>query len=685
MEINCPQCGRQYDIPEDHLGRPLKCLCKFNFRPKDLIEKPSGPLSHSFKSESQKFAQQNRFEHHDDETQEIEDVETNITDGDMDNFVNYLNDARTVLASEEEQVKAADAPKVPKPLEGKIEVEERKTKGSQKSSENDDMGLISQIQHEFDDVDIEDQPTRKRSLAASELVEESRVSGAKALPGRPVLTSELESQHRSTHQQTWQEKTVDFLRTKPGMFAAGGGGLFVVILIFTIVLTSTPQEEVKKEPDYLAELIKESDGVKQPLPKKKLIPKRAKKSTKRVAKKAVPAPVASKKSGATLYSQMLVASYKGDYKRVISLAGKKKLKLGSKSLLYEASLLDSSISLRQKQRVLEKISKERKRSPSSSIMVRTEALSMLLRQDKKSIQYGIEQLKSLQLTRPRDPLVYAYLGIAYHRLKKPKQALISWNQASTLEPRISWVLKKKEATYRSLGRIAEAIEAAKMLQSIEGEESQAHYLQAQLYLLIKEKGKAGEHFVKSFGAKDSFKARMGYSKLMLFKNPQKTHFHSEKAYALAQNSVEKRDALFVKARALCRLNKIKYASATFWRAYQADTNFLSALEKKGECEYRGKMYNRSARSYQRLLKKKPDDPEVWVAYGRALRKTRKTKPALAAFKRALEIEDSDSAHYEMASLYLALNSRGEAKKHARMAIKINPDNKRVRRLLASLK
>ncbi|MGH7812546.1 MAG: glycosyltransferase family 39 protein [Candidatus Binataceae bacterium] len=91
------------------------------------------------------------------------------------------------------------------------------------------------------------------------------------------------------------------------------------------------------------------------------------------------------------------------------------------------------------------------------------------------------------------------------------------------------------------------------------------------------------------------------------------------------------------------------------------------------------------RAMRQYMKRKPDDPEALVILGRALTMEHRNAEAIAVLQHAASVAPRDSSlHYVVAFGLHQLGRDAEARKECEIALKIAPNDPRVRQLMAEL-
>lgn len=662
MEVKCPQCGRVYDLPETKISRSLKCLCKFTFR--------CDPTSQTTSNTEQKeyITKNSALNSLDQETPAVDSNESNISEVELDGFLHSLRKSRAEIKERESKI------------EKYLNITEKQNVGS----------LDQEIE-----IDL---PRKSEDTSTSELnpslFEETSES---SIPRDIEVFSSNEKQREQLPETPrFRNQLTSFLSSRAGILSMVSVGI-IGILSFALFSIFSSSHNQKEQDPYLSELLKgnepqlpkilnepKSNSRPAPVPEKPKLksPTQDKPTasvrTAKPKKSKEPAVAGSGNSG-----NIEKWSLEGNYESILDRFPSYQLLKGSEQQAhyFEAVFLSKKSSTSEKAKAREELKNQFDRSRSSSF-ARALAVSDIGLNNQVE---AIKKLKNLQLTRSRDPFVFGFLGLAYERLKRPKLALGAYSQAVTLQPNFPWVLSRASHLAVVTKQNNLALDLSERLVKLAPQFAyQGHYQLGLLHLNSKNTSRAEAHLEKSIRAQDSFESRYLLGQIYLARNPKKSELHLSKSYEIARNSTERRNALFLLGQAQCKNKNHSKASYSFQKALEEDRSFTKALEEKAKCETELNLHEQASRTYQSILKTKPQDANVWLAYGGSLRQAKRYKPALAAVKRSLELQDSDSGHYELALIYLSLNRRSEATYHAKRAFRMNPKNKKAKNLLASL-
>ncbi len=641
MELVCPECGRTYEIPEHTTQRLFKCLCKFTF---NLDQGKSEAKTK--KVESQKLSANS--------TPINEPTPTsNFSDDEVDSFASAL---RKTIASELPKKSVGDV-KAPPPIY--------------------DMNRTFDI----DEEKIIKKPEPKAAIE-DELTEESTVE----MPDRKGLAKSA-AKTPPAFEEPWYEVVLEKIRDDRKIQIGSGVALILFVALSVVAYRHLTYVPPPPPDPYLGKLLsKPAEPLSRPSPPtpapvEEKVSEIHQKDEMPVATKTVPlevrkkaAPVDSKPS---LYRLLVDGKHEQLAKQISNW---KELDNQEKALVAEAGVLTEDESLKQKIIILLGQTKM-----DGGLASRTQGL--IESSSAQTREAGIARLQSLQLTRPKDPLVSAYLGWAWAKAKRPDQAMSSWSQALTTQRNLPWVQQMREETARDNGRLDIAKEAANGLSQINGFEHDGFFRLGRIARIEEKEKEAIAHFKNSMKFKDRPITRLYLGELYIQMDDYTMALKTLQGITkLGPSPTEERNASLLLGRAYCGQKQYKEARASFDRALKIDSNYTKALEARGDCEASSGDHARASKTYERLLKREPQNANLWLKYGRALRVAEKSNPkaALAAIQRSIEIKESDRAHLEMAYALRALGRKAEARNHLKRAIELNPDNLEARRLTSQI-
>lgn len=408
MKVQCPQCRFESEFSESRIGTIHKCIsCKFSFP----ILEAAGDIS-----QSESVAHSSRVEKSSTMKSTLL-TESKISSDEVESYIDSLQELKSQMKQEEKAKSEEEIRnlKIPRPDEStSIELaHSRKTRVSEEALE-EGLPLTRTEAH--------DNRKREREVKVS--------STSKGISVEPNTWEELE------------DKGIEFLKTPSGWGVLSA----VIILIFSIVIwwVSSPDQSRTQEAHdpYLSELLRESTppASSHSSSVETTTPMHAERKTSRTS-----APKTNRVPARSRVNTMYTLMFEGRFREVRKLA-RSSTSIEEKALSYEASFLDENMSSSRKNKAYRELQDLRRRHPDQSALVRSEA-AQFLRSDlpPSSARESLRRLESLTLTRSKDPLVFAYIGVAFERLGNPQLALQNWGQALTLQGDFPWIQKQREA------------------------------------------------------------------------------------------------------------------------------------------------------------------------------------------------------------------------------------------------
>lgn len=642
MELTCPECGRVFSVPENTTQRLYKCLCKFTFSVDQGKQgtRDAKPAAKEISLEDKYLSSESLLS---------EDSQSSISEDDLNRFLTNLKETKMA-----EPVVGSEAPPpIIAPREFKIEVDEEKI-----------IKKKPPPPPALDDESTIEMPERQKEL------QEVR---------RRVSESARKSQLHYTPSFLERLQEERSLQIKIGVSSLIAIGTIVGIVYWANIEPPPPPDP------YLQELLQKKSETSpakngtertEKTPEKPVAPQRTPTaSPQKLAAKPTPKAIPTKREA--LVDQMMAGHFSKVGESVNRLA---QLSITDRSFAIEAACLSENESL--KARALLALKSEKLEA---GLLNRATAVCALIESSTRTD--GINRLKSLQLTRPQDAWVSAYLGLGWKFARRPVEAVDAWNQALTRNPRMAWVEMEKEETSRVNGKYDWAIESADRLSQLPGFEGEGYYRKARLLVTLERSKEATSLYEKSLKFRESLDTRLDLAQLYIDQSKGKEAWkHAEFVINQKPSTRQRRDGYLLLGKSACQLKQFKEARHFFNESFKTDSNFIRALEGRAECESESKDFKRAAQTYQSILKRQPRNALAWALYGRNLRLADRSNPkaALAAQQRSLEISESDLAHYELALVYRALNRKAEAKRHAQKALQLNPKNLEAQRLFQQL-
>lgn len=398
MMVSCPQCGRRFEVQDLQVSQVAKCACKFSFRVGPKKDEPEPPKSTP--KEPHIFVHQTKSgvdDFHDEETQ---DIESPLEDTELEDYLSSLKQAQKSQKSEPE-AKTVELPQV---FDQMIDIDESK---------------IPEPPPAAPEIEMEEIPSPNPSSS-------DRVRSVRKPPVVP----------KTSFQDWFQENKIRV----GGLFS---GLLLVSFAIFYFYPEKAQEEEVD---EFLEEML-------TPRESSKATPSSA--NVRRTAKKEATGriPTTSSKStntSARRTSNKALNEAMAEGRHEIGqryLSQVNSLQANDRALVYESFFLSEKMSPAKKAEVFEILKMDLQKDSRASVLKRSEALGLA------SLNRSAEALaifRSLLITRASDAWVYAYTGWVYHREGKQQLALKAWNQALTLDSRLTWVRSQREKLVQNI-------------------------------------------------------------------------------------------------------------------------------------------------------------------------------------------------------------------------------------------
>lgn len=447
MEVNCPQCGKLFKVEDEKLNRILKCSCKLSFRPRH----DSKSRVDAKKNKHSNLESPSLIEHSISPPIESHG-KFNLQEDEVEQYINSLRETQTTVRNKKDHKQTKIQPSVvptnPLHLEGEPTQEIPRQNFNSKNKVY--LPIFSSAP--------KDDPLYKQQIAH----DTSRAS---------YQTFKNQNPAKAPDKAKKIMFLKEFARSTKGRicFAAGGGGVLLLAVLLAIFsheekefvadaeLAALLREPPEDHPPQSSSASRGKSNQRNSLPgSEKVKVVKPKTSTGSIAKKA--ATTATKKTrkkqpadlrakGNSVFSQLLDHSYKAEYASLIKKAkSQRQLSLSERALYFEAVFLDQTSSDSVRRAAVSELNQLAEQYPRSSLLVRSMGVYRITHQDNKQVPLGIQQLQALQLTRAKDALVPAYVGLGFYRLKKYSDAINYWNQALTLEPKVTWAAHQKSRT-----------------------------------------------------------------------------------------------------------------------------------------------------------------------------------------------------------------------------------------------
>lgn len=672
MRVRCPECSREYNVAEKNLGKQLKCLCGTKFSAEPFLTTEEQPEIDT------------RF--YEDETK---DEDFSLVSGEMNDFISNLKQKRksidTDLKEESGEIKISEDMFNPPSLEiSEGSLERKRIKQEAAAAKLEEETTVSSKE------EIENRQSPKAFAPHTPPNNE--------VPAFEAIFPEREDFHDERSLSKRVSSVVSQADKRVMMVAAS---LFIIALSIVFASVNVFEQEVKNEDPYLSKLLAPKAGGdtpkmapleppadNQPPTKKKLPPAKQIGASKKVAKpKNKISKKAKEKPLVSVYSDLYSASLYGDFENVVRLGSQhENLEPEAQALFLEALSHRAGGNMKRQQQISGQIQAAIRASTTANALRRAQVAQIAIMPSQESDLYhqAVEVLKNLSLTRSKDPFVYAYLGLAYFRLGQNAKAHRAWNEAQNLSTRYQWVLIQQYDLYVLEKKYDLAIATAIKLEKVPNSKTDALKRMARIRSTQRKYQAAEELYVKAIQLKDSAELRLerGLNLMNLSLKTATTQF--QHGLRLTKNSRLKRDLYFSLGQVLCRQANYEEADRAYRHSFLQDKTHVRALFEGGSCAYRAKLYSRSAKSYETILKVQPKNAEAWYSYGIALSQSKKVKAAAGALERSVKLKPTYEAHYHLSLVLLQLGRKKEASTHAYRAYRLNPTSKSAKALLSKL-
>jgi predicted O-linked N-acetylglucosamine transferase (SPINDLY family) len=241
-------------------------------------------------------------------------------------------------------------------------------------------------------------------------------------------------------------------------------------------------------------------------------------------------------------------------------------------------------------------------------------------------------------------------GNALLELKRPEEALASYDRALALKPDFAGALNGRGNALLELKRPEEALASYDRALKLQPDSVEALNNRGNALLDLKRPEEALASFGLALRLKpDYVDAINGCGKAMLdLERPEEALASYDRALKLQPDSIE---ALNDRGNALLELKRREEALASYDRALKLQPDFVEALNNRGNVLLGLKRREEALASYDRALKHQPDHVEALNNRGIALLDLKRLEEALASYNRALAL---------MPDFAGALNGRGNA-------------------------
>ncbi len=653
----------------------MQCMCKHLFKAKDA-QKVDGPTP----TQNAATLESNRgFYLEDEETSE--GPESSLSSEQLDGFLNKLKKSRENL-SEGDQNAETPAPRV---MISTAEIEVGESRAQKPKS-----------------------PSPTESTDANLLLESTSLDSIETMAPLPNRESKIqrvsnanprESRSKPVPQASLWEKFLDLDFSKQlGIVAS-------IAIPLTALIVWMTKEEVKQEvmdprvqqlltPNSATGERSRTSNSEEPSQKPINLSKnteatpeavRQKAATKPPPPPATPTP-STNPSDNSLFQNMLADTYQGNFENVVR-AGAGKVKTLSDeelALYFEALLARAGRNYERIQQIRADIESSRPRAAMPSSIMRAQLVA-LMRDPRatNNLKRVLETFESLSLTRSRDPLVFAYWGMAYERLERLDLAHKIWDQALTLQPKLAWLIERRLQIYESKDDKKNAIQMATQLSRISGFELAGYSKLGLFYEQAGQKDLAEKSYRMALRYEENPQLRITLADRFVG-SPQESIRELQIALSKAEEPKIKAAILMRLGKNFCEVNDTESGLKYLRTAIKENPTSSEAYFQRGLCERKMKLEAKASESFEAALKYSQKDYRLWYYYGLSLNGQGKSRAAIAALTRSLQLQPSEAAHILIAEALKSQSKKQEALVHAKKALQLNPESKRARLLLSEL-
>lgn len=661
MRVKCPQCGKEFSIPDTEAHRLLKCVCKSLFRANE--NRVDAVLDVS-KTEV-KLEAKGGFYLEDEDTSE---PDTSITGAQLDNYLDTLKKNRTEIVAKD-SITSPPVTNIRGPQMDSIELGESRAEKKSESKKKDtkDIDELSRALGISED-------SISNAAASSDLKafsqQSSRVSRVKAAPVRERSALDLD--------YLWDR----FQDLSLPVQISGGLAIAVPLGVITFFLLREPEKVQEQMDPQLVKLLTPRTVTEEPEP---VTPKKAPPALESPKKAAPSKPAPPPEVDNRRYLEMRKNSFEGNFEHVIRIGAPARAKLSPEelALYFEAQMARATRNQERLGQIAEDVRQTQKAKDDSTALIRALASAELrLAKDAAQLRRPLEMLKSLGLTRARDPLVYAYLGMVYEKLERLDLAHEVWDQALTLEPKLVWLIERRIQIFRVTQDPKNAKEMAERLTTIEGFEAKGYRDLAAISSDLGDKPQAQKYLKQALKFKDDPELRIELAEAA--PNPKEAVSELMAGLKVAKSARVKAMIFSRLGRIYCASKQTETALRFLREAAKQDPTLADAHYERGVCERNTGGLAKSLNAFEAALKLDPENYAIWLDYALSLKMDQKIKPALSAVQHSLELQATDSGYLLLAELLKKLGRNQEALINAKKASKINPKNQKARLLVSEL-
>jgi len=238
---------------------------------------------------------------------------------------------------------------------------------------------------------------------------------------------------------------------------------------------------------------------------------------------------------------------------------------------------------------------------------------------------------------PYDAPAHSNVGSALLELKRPEEALASFDRALTLEPNFAGALNGRGNALLELKRPDEALANFERALALNSEFAGALNGRGIALLELKRPDEALASFDRALALNPDFAGALNDRGIALLelKRPEEALTSFDRALEQQPDHVE---ALNNRGNALLELKRPEEALTSYDRALTLEPNFAGALNGRGNALLELKHPYEALASYERALALEPDFAVTLNGRGNALLQIRRPEEALASFDLALRLQ-----------------------------------------------
>lgn len=286
---------------------------------------------------------------------------------------------------------------------------------------------------------------------------------------------------------------------------------------------------------------------------------------------------------------------------------------------------------------------------------------------------GVELITRAIRVNPKVAEAYNNRGNALLDLKRPDEALASYDKALALEPDYAEAQTNRATALKELKRFDEALAGYDKALALNPGIPVTHYNRANALSDLKRLDEALASYDRALTLDPGY-AEAYYNRgnaLVELKRPDEAVASYDRALALKPGYAE---AYYNRGNALLELKRLDEAVASYDRALAFNPGDAKACYDRGNALFGLKRLGEALASYDRALTLKPDYAEAFNNRGNALYELKRLDEALASYDKALAFNSGIAeAHNNRGNVLLDLKRPDEALAAYEKALALKPD------------